>query len=68
MALPDKIDISLNQNVWMLIISLASLGGGEYFKLTKLTCFSNYLCWLSCLSITITVVAYTYNYVKNKFK
>jgi hypothetical protein len=68
MAVQDKLEISLNQNVWMLIISLASLGCAEYYKLQKLTWFSNYLCWLSCISITVTVFAYTFSYVKNKFK
>ena len=66
MAATDKLEISLNQNLWMLIVSMASLGGAEYYKLPKLVCFSNYLCWLSCASITVTVIAYTFNYVKNK--
>jgi hypothetical protein len=66
MAIQDKLDIKLNQNLWMLLVALISLGCAEYFKLTRLVCFANYLCWISCISITITLLVYTYNYVKNK--
>lgn len=64
----DNIDIKLNQNVWLLALSFATLGCAEYFELPKLLCFANYLCWISTISVTITLSAYTVSYVINKFK
>ena len=66
MDLANKVDISLNQNLWTFIVSLLSLGAAEYFELPKLIWFSNIMCWVSCCSVIFTTIAYTYVYIKNK--
>ena len=66
MAMEDKFDVKLNQNIWGLVIGFAALGASEHWHLT-------YLFWLSLLasvgamvSVAVTMVAYTRYYWKRK--
>lgn len=67
MAMTDKLDVKLNQNLWVLIISFASLGCGEYYEIKTLTSFATYICWISSISITVTLGVYTIVYIRNRF-
>src|SRR2546430_803259 len=40
MALEDKLDIKLNQNIWGLVVSLAALDAAEHWCLPRLRWFS----------------------------
>ena len=58
---------SVNQNVFILIVSLSALGAADYFKLS---------CWfwtiglilsiVSSISVIVSLYAYTDDYYKNK--
>jgi|GEM_PF-3305970 len=61
-----KAEIKLNQNLWLLLVSLMSLGLSENFKLPALKVFSIILCSISTLSMITCVVFYTINYYKTK--
>jgi len=66
MGAEDKLEIKLNQNLWVLIVSLLGLGVSEYFNLNILLYFGLVLSICSTLSIILTLGFYTYNYCKNK--
>jgi len=63
----DKFKVNLNQNIWILIISLLGLGFSEYFNLQKLMTISFLLTIISFISVFFTLIFYTTNYCKNKF-
>lgn len=44
MTLEDKINININQNIWLLIISYGSLGFSELYNLRVLFGFS-FILW-----------------------
>lgn len=62
----DNFKINLNQNLWFLIITLACLGAAEYYKLCTLYWFGLLLSSIAAVSFTVTLTAYTINYVKGK--
>ena len=64
----DNFKINLNQNLWGLLISLLTLGVAEYFDLSTLYGFGFILSILTSFSLSITLLAYTINYWKNKMK
>jgi len=64
----DEFKINLNQNVWVLIISLLTLGFSEYFCLKTLFVFGVILSILSSISILITLIVYTIKYSKSKLR
>ena len=68
MALEDRFDINLNQNLWGLIVAYVALGSAEHWGL-------KWLFWLSLIvsigfsfSVLVTVAVYTINYCKNKLR
>lgn len=63
-----KAEIKLNQNLWVLVVSLTSLGLSEYFKLPSLLCISKWLGWASAISMLICLAFYTVQYCRNKIK
>ena len=64
----DKININLNQNLWVLIVSLLGLGFSEYFILPKLESISFILSLIASFSIVLCLFFYTINYCKDKWK
>ena len=65
MALSD-FKINLNQNLWGLLLSLLTLGAGEYYGLCSLYWFGLLLSSITSLSFSITLTAYTIKYWKLK--
>lgn len=63
MALNDDIKIKINQNLWALFISFATLGATEYYDLKILLIFGIVT---SSVSFLITITAYTINYWRDK--
>lgn len=63
----DKLDLRLNQNLWGLAISLASLGFSEFFHLSWLLLFAKILSVIFSISVTATLCFYTVNYCKGKY-
>lgn len=59
-----SLNISLNQNLWALVISLAALGIGEYFQLQNLKKFGILLTLTTSVSHLVTLVAYAINYLE----
>lgn len=66
MALNDDIKIKINQNLWALFISFATLGATEYYDLKILLIFGIVTSSVSCVSFLITITAYTINYWRDK--
>jgi len=62
----DKFKISLNQNLWILVVGFLSLGLSEYYDLEKLKVLSLVLSILALVSIVVTLLFYTIRYCKNK--
>ncbi|MDO8802955.1 MAG: hypothetical protein Q7R35_00860 [Elusimicrobiota bacterium] len=66
MSIEEKVNISLNQNLWGLFIALAALGIPEKYDLRMLSSFSSFLALIFSMSVIITTIAYTINYWKHK--
>jgi len=62
----DNLKINLNQNLWGLVVSLASLGASEYYELKTLYWFSIIILVIMTISIAFTIYAYTKSYVSQK--
>lgn len=62
----DRFKITLNQNLWALLLSFLALGAAEYFHLRTLCWFSSVASAATLLSVIFTTVAYTWRYCKNK--
>lgn len=62
----DKLNVNLNQNLWVLIASFAALGCSEYFGLCSLYRFANFICYFVVGSMCVCLVAYTWRYLINK--
>jgi hypothetical protein len=62
----DNFKINLNQNVWLLVVSLLGLGLSEYFHLPKLMGISYALSLISAVSVFFTLLFYTIRYCKAK--
>ncbi len=62
----EDFKINLNQNLWLLIISILTLGVSEYFCLKYLFYFGFTLSILSSISVIITLIFYTKNYIEKK--
>ena len=66
MALEDKINVNLNQNLWGLIVGLGALGTAEHYGLCKLGWFGLFISGLMSLSLLATTIAYTIHYCRGK--
>jgi len=64
--LSEQFKVNLNQNLWGLVIGLATLGSAEYFKLCTLYLFGVAASGIMLLSVIFTTYAYTVRYCKNK--
>lgn len=65
---PVNIEFNLNQNLWLLLVSLISLGVSEYFYLKYLLIFSTIVTIFAVISLFFTVIFYTHHYCVNKLK
>lgn len=68
MALEDKVNINLNQNLWGLVVSYAALGVAEHLCLPWLFKLSLVAAIIMTGSALFTVTAYTWNYCRQKFQ
>jgi hypothetical protein len=66
MAVEDKFNINLNQNLWGLVVSYGALGAAEHWSLDGLRLLSLVASAGMTLSVLITVGFYTWNYCKRK--
>lgn len=62
----DGFNINLNQNLWLLLISITALGASEYYCLPVTKIFAIIISILSSTSMLCTLTAYTINYVRDK--
>jgi len=67
MAVEDKLDIKLNQNIWGLVVSYAALGAAEHWCLPGLRCLSIVIAGMFTISVVICLVFYTYAYCVYKW-
>ena len=58
--------IKLNQNLWGLVVGLGALGAAEHFQPRTLFWFAVVVSAIMVLSVSVTTLAYTVNYWKNK--
>jgi predicted Kef-type K+ transport protein len=58
--------INLNQNLWVLVASLLSLGLAEYFDLHLLLVIGLILSLCSTISVIFTLTSYTKKYCRDK--
>lgn len=66
MAIEDKFNINLNQNLWGVVVCYAALGIAEHWHLCVLFWLSAISSTWMTLSVLITVAFYTLNYCKEK--
>lgn len=66
MAIEDKFNVNLNQNLWGLVVCYASLGVAEHWRLCTLFWLSVISSAGMTLSVLITLAFYTWNYCKKK--
>ena len=62
MALQDKLDIKLNQNLWGLVVSYSAVGAAEHWCLSGLRCLSLVIAVVFTISVVICLIFYTYTY------
>jgi len=62
----DNFRISLNQNLWGLVVSFGALGLAEYYHLSALFWASVVTTVFMIASVAITTWAYTSSYWKGK--
>lgn len=67
-AIEDKFNINLNQNLWGLVVSYVALGVAEHWCLKWLFKLSLGVAIVMSVSIFFTVLFYTWNYCRNRAK
>jgi hypothetical protein len=68
MAVEDKFNINLNQNLWGLVVAYAALGVAEHWCLRWLFELSRIAAIVMTASVFLTGIAYTWNYCRAKFQ
>jgi len=66
MAVEDKLDIKLNQNIWGLVFAYAALGAAEYWELNRLRCLALLMAIYLSLSVVMSIGFYTFHYCVRK--
>ncbi len=56
MAVEDKLDIKLNQNIWGLVVSYAALGAAEHWSLPGLRCLSIFIAGVFSISVVVCLM------------
>jgi hypothetical protein len=64
----EQFKISLNQNLWGLVIGFSALGAAEHFHLPALFWFATIVSAVMLASTAVTTLAYTIKYWKTKFR
>jgi hypothetical protein len=67
-AIEDKFNINLNQNLWGLVVSYVALGVAEHWCLKWLFRLSLGVSIVMSVSILFTVLFYTWNYCHKRAK
>lgn len=62
----ERVNITLNQNIWALIVCLTALGVSEHYALLKLMLISWLLSWLCGGILCGCLIFYTVNYCIHK--
>lgn len=62
----DQFKINLNQNLWGLAVGLGALGAAEHFQFRVLFWFAAIVSSIMVVSVGLTTVAYTRQYLKKK--
>lgn len=68
MAVEDKFNINLNQNLWGLVVTYTALGVAEHWCLPWLFRLSRIAAIIMTASVFFTGIAYTWNYCRAKFQ
>jgi hypothetical protein len=68
MAVEDKFNINLNQNLWGLVVAYAALGIAEHWRLGWLFELSRVAAIIMTISAFFTVTAYTWSYCRSKLQ
>jgi hypothetical protein len=68
MAVEDKLNINLNQNLWGLVVAYAALGAAEHWGLPWLLKLSRIAAIVMTVSVFFTVGFYTWNYCRAKWR
>lgn len=66
MAVEDKLNINLNQNLWGLVVTYVSLGVAEHWQLPLLLKLSLVMAIVMSVSVFFTVSFYTWNYCRKR--
>lgn len=66
MAIEDKFNINLNQNLWALVVAYAALGIAERWCLKWLLILSRVAAIGMTISVLLTFSFYTWNYCRAK--
>jgi len=65
-AVEDKFNINLNQNLWGLVVAYGALGVAEHWGLKRLGCLAFITSiWLT-ISLLFTAAFYTWDYCRKK--
>jgi len=67
MSIEDNFKISLNQNLWGLLVGYVALGAAEHWNLTWLFRLSVVISLGMTISVLVTAAAYTRNYCRDKW-
>jgi hypothetical protein len=65
-AVEDKFNINLNQNLWGLVVAYAALGVAEHWCLRWLFRLSLVVAIGLSMSVLLTVAFYTWNYCRKR--
>ena len=68
MAVEDKFNINLNQNLWGLVVTYAALGVAEHWCLPWLFKLSRIAAIIMNASVFFTGIACTWNHCRAKFQ
>ena len=68
MAVEDKFNINLNQNLWGLVVAYTALGVAEHWCLPWLFRLSRIAAIIMTASVFFTGIAYTWTYCRAKFQ
>jgi hypothetical protein len=66
MAVEDKFNINLNQNLWGLVVAYAALGIAEHLGLRRLGCLAFIASIGLTISILFTAAFYTWDYCQKR--
>jgi len=66
MAVEDKLNINLNQNLWGIVVSYAAVGLAERYGFHQLWWLAFIVACCMSASVVVSFAFYTYNYCRQK--